>query len=300
MAMEEDRQHQRYMAVLKEKDDLERVSRVSFAETRLTPRQRLAQMHTTQTLSAQTILALRKDLSDRKSPTETLQDDHARISFFETINRQLEVKVSSLEQDLSAAQREAARWRDIRTGETLSLADSAKSRLAVLVAQVTPESETTTAQQTLAQLVADNTLLRHDNAQLSLVLAEIRHGTRHTRTASRASNQRHSISDTPSRSEVYPRPLTLSISSTGTTSAPSHSRHQSLTPSLGSAVPPPPPYTSHTRMDSYTPVLASPRSAQGEDGKRPVGRRTCSVDRPSLVTRGAQVSTRHARYVIAC
>lgn len=270
----------------------------------LTPPQRLAQMHHTQTLSAQTILALRKDLSDK--PTTDTPDDTARTAFLEQINRQLEVKVSTLERDLVAAQREASRWRDIRTGETLTLADSAKSRLAVLSAQLSDTTpDETAAQQTLAQLVADNTLLRHDNAQLSLVLAELRHGTRHTRTTSRASNQRHSISDrqsfdapsrtnprhsifdTPSRPDVYPRPLTLSISSTGT-SAPSHSRHQSLTPSLGGH--PPPPYTYHTRTDSYTPVLASPRSAQAEEGKRPVGRRTCSIDRPSLVNRGGTVS----------
>ncbi|KAJ9118552.1 hypothetical protein QFC22_003772 [Naganishia vaughanmartiniae] len=177
----------RYIDVVRKNDALEK---------------RLTQMHHTQTLSAQTILTLRTDLSDARrtltrGPSANVVEadsDPARNRFLEQMNRQLEVRLSALEQDLVGARRDAARWRDACGSHAVTLGDSVKTRLAVLVAQIAPTRnaddndnasqgtvDAAAMQQTLAELVAENTLLRHDNTQLSLVLSDTREQVRQLR-----------------------------------------------------------------------------------------------------------------------
>lgn len=112
-------------------------------------------------------------------------------------------------------------------------------------------------------LVADNTLLRHDNLQLAGVLQEVRREAKVLReenddlrggkettaaTAATTTTTPKLASATP---DGFPRPLTLTQS---------HARHYSLTPSLASVRSNPPPYT-HTRQDSWT-AATSPRTTR--------------------------------------
>ncbi|KAJ9101031.1 hypothetical protein QFC21_003249 [Naganishia friedmannii] len=275
----------RYIDVVRKNDALEK---------------RLTQMHHTQTLSAQTILTLRTDLSDarrtltrRTSTAVTEADtDPPRTRFLEQMNRQLEVRLSALEQDLVAARRDAARWRDACGSHATTLGDSVKARLAVLVAQLAPPRDLEDAtqeaavdaaamQQTLAELVAENTLLRHDNTELSLVLSETRGQVRQLReeadtlrTTSIRSPRLPVLSevdtnfpDTPNSdtstrrhgrtaSRASQRHSTCGIGggATGPTNEASYPRP--LTLSLSSAA-----SNSHARNYSLTPSLASLRSS---------------------------------------
>lgn len=233
----------RLVEVVARSEQLERVSREGLrGECGLTLAQRLSQMTKTQAMNQATIIALRTELS-AATIKEPVQMDTS------SVNRAMEIKVAQLEVDLASAQREASRWRDRRAGEVGALVDSARERLARVVQEMGEGDEV------IKGLVADNTLLRHDNLQLAGVLQEVR---REARLLREENDELRGGKDTTTPklplttpTDGFPRPLTLTQS---------HTRHYSLTPSLASVRSNPPPYT-HTRQDSWT-AATSPRTTR--------------------------------------
>ncbi|GHJ87978.1 hypothetical protein NliqN6_4380 [Naganishia liquefaciens] len=213
---------------------------------------RLSQMTKTEAMNQATIIALRTDLSAAAAAAAkepVVQIDTAGV------HRAIEIKMAQLQAELARARREASRWRDMRAGEIGALVDSARERLANVVERI----EVDAADEVLKGLVADNTLLRHDNLQLAGVLQEVRREAKRLREEN--DEWRGTMASTTTKlpatpADGFPRPLTL----TGTpshTHTHTHTRHYSLTPSLASVRSNPPPYT-HNRQDSWQ-AATSPR-----------------------------------------
>lgn len=237
---------------------------------------------------------LRKALHENRALAD---HNERRLKDGETMRRKAEVRIGELESINQALSRQMEHLSKGNSGSDSNLSADGNPNLGMLYPQHTPDpAAEADVQRAMADLVADNTLLRHDKTEIEILLLTSRdecQGLKGEIDSLRASlgvpprtpregehdhedmgtNIRYSMISNDSGhsgSKGHRRPLSLVVSNT-------HGRTYSLTPSLTASIASSTNKTGyyHSRRDSQTPSIASSSHVLGEtDVVSPRGSKT--------------------------